>query len=188
MEKIFILFNPYTLGFDQMTTNADLYFIKDILNPDPNDVDRAKILLEEIKEKLGQPITQSERMKLRVIHDEILPYPFAYEIHDVYEDYETRRDFFLKSLLPKDPATHHILSHNKLRKRRIESVMNYTKLFGGNQDRVLLSQIEERYSLENPFKFQQAPNKEKSEVAKMVTRLSLSVMENTLLREKILVI
>lgn len=183
-----MLFNPYTLGFDQMTTNADLYFIKSITNPDPNDVDRAKILLDEIKGRLEKPITEREKMQIEFIREEVLPYPFAYEIQDFFEDYETRRDFYLKSLEPKDPATHHILSHNKLRKKRIESVMNYVKIFGENQDRTLLSQIEEYYNLDNPYDFQKTLDEEKSEVAKMVTRLALSVMENNLLREKILVI
>lgn len=190
MKKTFILFNPNTLDFDQVTTSASLdKFILDIKSPDPNDVDRAKDLLKELTERLScSNLSNSELTTQLSLIRKVILYPLLYEIQDIFQTYIERRDFYL-NLQENDLLLWYTLSNNKYRRANIEGVLDYSKIFTReNEARALLAQAEGLYDKDKLTGFQVAPYEEKSLLTKIITRLAFSVAEELLLKDKVLII
>lgn len=189
MKKIFVLFNPYTLGFNQLTISGDPEFVTNIISPSPEDRDRGLLLIEEAKrmklelEKIpsGKAVTE-----FNLFCEGIMPYIFCNEISDLYTDYITRRTSYM-ALEFFDPALHYILSQNKYRKKRIENVLNLGKYYAVGNTRSILAQAENLYDLDNPYKFQTASNEAKHDLSKLVTSIAFSILEEYLIKEKLLV-
>lgn len=189
MKKIFVILNPFTLGFNQLTITEDAEFVTNIISPSPEDVDRGLLLIEEAnKMKLDlMAVPSSKAMaEFNIICEEIMPYIFCNEISDIYSDYITRRISY-ERLERFDPALHYILSHNKYRKKRIENVLNLGNYYVTGNTRSTLAQAKNLYDLDHPYKFQTASNDFKHEISILVTRIAFSILEEYLIKEKLLV-
>mgnify|MGYP000325941498 CR=1 FL=1 len=188
MKKTFELFVPETLSFKKKTVDFPPDFITGYSEPIPPYATIGLGLIKNLQQVLREDLPQQHRTFLEnCVVAEILPYLFCYQFEDNFKDYGERRDWYIK-LEKTDKDLHEVLSNNKYRKRRIESVLRYAKHFAGTQETIRVrTLVETHYNLDNPYKFQTEDWNFKYKIAEAVCELTVMLTKDILqdVRQKI---
>lgn len=186
-----MLYCPKNLSFEEKSVEFPPDFITNFREPTPHYSMIGLNLLKKLDLVLKETLQIEDRTFLNnCVIDEILPILFCYEFEDQYicgiekrgfRDYSERRIFY-NNLEKENPDLHKVVSHNKYRKRRIESVLRYAKHFGtSNQTTQVRSFVENLYDIDNPYKFQTEDWNFKHRIAEAVCELTVELTNEILL-------